>query len=460
MEGVARVERGVAELLDAAPLTRLHIRVWLLAAMGVMLDGFDFFIMGVAIPLIQADWAPSTLEVSMLSAAAVLGAMVGAASIGRLTDRLGRRLVFKLDLAMFVVFALASALAPNIGLLIAFRFLLGIGVGADYPISASYVAEISPARPRPRLLVGAFAFQAVGQLMGVAVGLVIMHLYPQPEAWRWMLGFGVIPAFVIVVLRRGVPESPRWLARNGDVDEAREVCSRFAGTDVSAEAVRAYAARDDGEVPYRALFGRRFRRRTVLTAVPWFFMDIATYGVGVFTPTIIAAIGVSAASSGFMADDIASAKGSAFVDLFLVAGFGLAILVINRVDHLRLQIAGFAAMVLGLVVLAWVSALPGGGDAHVLGVFVGFSVFNLFMNMGPNSTTFLLPAEVFPTEVRATGHGLATSCGKAGAALGLFCFPLFQADLGLSTTLLLVAGGCVVALVVTRVFRVPTASPA
>ncbi len=450
----------MAELLDAAPLTRVHIRVWLLAAMGVMLDGFDFFIMGVAIPLIEADWAPTTIQVSLLSASAVLGAMVGAATIGRLTDRLGRRLVFKLDLAMFVVFALLSALAPSIWLLILFRFLLGVGVGADYPISASYVAEISPARPRPRLLVGAFAFQAVGQIIGVVVGLVIMRLYPEPTAWRWMLGFGVVPALIIVVLRRGVPESPRWLARNGEVGEARRVCGLFAGTEVSEEAVRTYAELNEGEVPYRELFGRRFRRRTVLTTVPWFFMDIATYGVGVFTPTIIAAIGISAANSGFMADDIASAKGSAFVDLFLVAGFGLAILLITRVDHLRLQMAGFAAMIIGLLVLAWVSSLPGGGDAHTLGVFVGFSVFNLFMNMGPNSTTFLLPAEVFPTEVRASGHGLATSCGKAGAALGLFCFPLFQADLGLSTTLVLIAGGCGVATVVTGLFRVPTTSPA
>lgn len=502
-EFVEAAENPVVEqLLDESPLTRLHIRVWLLAAMGIMLDGFDFFIVGVAIPLIKVDLDPTPFQVGLISSAAVVGAIFGAVIIGRLADKLGRKLVFKIDLAMFVTFALLSALAPSVTLLILFRFLLGVGVGADYPIAASYVSEIAPARHRSRLLVGAFAFQAVGQILGVVVGLAILRIYPQPEAWRWMLAFGALPAFIIVILRRGVPESPKWLASCGELEEAAEVCSAFCGrlvtpdemADVAAstgsrqpaaidrrleQAVEAVEARgvtpedatgderNDPEPldqrppsPYRKLFGAGMRKRTVLTTVPWFLMDIATYGVGVFTPTIIAAIGISAANvsipgvTPFIADDIASTKGAAFVDIFLVVGFAIALLIINRVYHISLQIVGFLAMAFGLTLLAYTSALSGGGDNNLVLVFLGFGIFNLFMNMGPNSTTFILPAEVFPTEVRATGHGMAAACGKAGAALGSFMFPIAQSDFGLSNTLLAIGAGCIVAAVVTFVCRV------
>lgn len=452
--GDGAADENLATILDASPLSRMHLRVWVLAAMGIMLDGFDFFIVGVALPLIKVDLAPTPLQTGLISAAAVLGAMVGAVTIGRLTDHVGRKLVFRIDLASFVIFALASALAPGVAALIAFRFLLGVGIGADYPISASYVAEVAPARTRTRLLVGTFAFQAVGQLLGVIVGLAVLAVHPDPGAWRWMFAFGVLPALVIMLLRRGVPESPRWLAQHGRIDEACAVAAQFCGRPVTPAQVRAYADVPTEQVHARDLFGPRLRRRTVLTTTPWFLMDIATYGVGVFTPTIIAAIGVSAANSGYLADDIASTKGAALVDLFLVVGFGLAFVLIGRVGHIRMQVGGFAAMACGLLVLAGASWLPGGGDNNLVLVFAGFSLFNLCMNAGPNTTTFILPAEVFPTSVRASAHGLAASCGKAGAAVGLIAFPLMQDRLGLSWTLVVIAAGCLVALALTLAFRV------
>jgi MFS family permease len=450
----------VDQLLDESELTRLHIRVWLLAAMGIMLDGFDFFIVGVAIPLIKLDFqpTPSAFEIGLVSSAAVIGAIFGAVIIGRLGDRVGRSLVFKVDLAIFVAFALLSALAPGVWWLIVFRFFLGVGVGADYPIAASYVTEIAPRRHRSRLLVGAFAFQAVGQLLGVLVGLAVLQFDPNPSAWRPMLAFGVVPALIIVFLRRGVPESPKWLAGVGRAEEAAEVCSAFCGRPVTA-ADMAVAAGADGRSAYRELFGRSGRRRTVLTTVPWFLMDIATYGIGVFTPTIIAAIGISATVSASVtpqiADDIVSTKGAFVVDLFLAAGFGVALLIINRVGHITMQAVGFAMMTVGLALLALTASLSGGGNSNLPLVFLGFAVFNLFMNAGPNAITFILPAEVLPTRIRSTGHGLAAACGKAGAAFGSFAFDIVESNRGLPTTLLLIAGGCAIAGMVTVAFRVP-----
>jgi MFS family permease len=456
---------AVARLLDDAPFTRTHRRVWLLSSMGIMLDGFDFFIMGVAIPLIRQEWGLGAWEVGLVSSAAIVGAIVGASTLGALTDRIGRKLAFKIDLGLFVAFALASALAPSFWWLVLFRFLLGVGIGADYPISSSYVSEIAPARVRSRLLVATFSFQAVGQLLGVVVGLAILHLDPTFTAWRWMLAFGVVPALVIVWMRRTVPESPKWLAASGQLDEAADVLSVFCArrvtvADLTAEdrlvveeqlAVVVAPPPPEPRARWRDLFSRRWRRATVLTSVPWFLMDIATYGVGVFTPTIIAAVAIGSASadSQYIADDITSTRGAAFVDLFLVVGFAVALLLITRVGKLRLQVSGFVVMALGLFVLAYASSLPPEGTGTLALVLVGFAVFNLFMNAGPNATTYVMPAEVFATRIRAAGSGFAAAAGKTGAAVGTLLFPAMQDGFGLPATLVVVGAGCLVAAGVT-----------
>jgi MFS family permease len=498
-------ESAIARLIDGLRFGKAHKRVWLLSSLGIMLDGFDFFIMGVALPLIVVDWSTTPLETGLISSAAIVGAIVGAAVMGPLSDRIGRRLAFRIDLMLFVVFALASALAPGVWWLILFRFLLGIGVGADYPISASYVSEIAPARLRSRLLIGAFSFQAVGQLLGALVGLFVLTLDPNPDAWRWMLAVGVVPALVIVVLRRTVPESPLWLASTARFAEAAEAMRVFTGRTVTVEELtttgpevveletdgRAAAptpieltgaaiARGEAAavpmpapiitgvvrpvdaepgIPKRSLFSKRLRRATILTSVPWFFMDIATYGVGVFTPTIIAAIALSSsANSQFIADDITSTEGAAFLDLFLVVGFAAALFLVRRLGMIVLQVAGFVVMALGLTLLAVTNLLPQDTPVQLTLVFIGFAAFNLFMNAGPNSTTFALPTLAFDSLTRGAGAGFAAASGKAGAALGTFLFPLVQASLGLATTLLIIAGGCLVAAVVTFALRSVVAS--
>lgn len=456
----------MAHHLEGLRFGRAHRRVWILSALGIMLDGFDFFIMGVAIPLIVAQWNITPLQTGLVTSAAIVGAIVGASVMGAVSDRIGRKLAFRIDLGMFVVFALLSALAPDIWWLIVFRFFLGIGVGADYPIASSYVAEITPGRLRSRLLIGAFSFQAVGQLLGALVGLAVLSLNPVPDAWRWMLAFGVVPAVVIVILRRNVPESPMWLASMKRYDEAVDAVTVFTGRMLTIdeirevtqeEAVAAVVSPADAQVvpgSRRALFARGNRGATALTSVPWFFMDIATYGVGVFTPTILAALALSsAANSSFIADDITSTEGAAFLDLFLIVGFAAALVFVRRLGLIVMQATGFIVMAVSLVALGFTQFLPEQSTLQLGIVFVAFAAFNLFMNAGPNSTTFALPAVAFPTEIRGAGAGFAAAAGKTGAAVGTFFFPLLQAGLGLFWTLSIIAAGCLVAAIVTITLR-------
>ncbi len=434
------------------------MRFWLLAGLGIMLDGFDFFIIGVANPLIAEDFATSDAVKGLISAAAIVGAIFGAALLGPIADKVGRRRIFKIDLWLFVVFSVACVFAWDAASLIAFRFMLGIAIGLDYPIAASYLAEVLPARDRGRWLVGAFSLQAVGILLGALVGVVVLNLLPEVDSWRLMLGFGAIPALVIIWLRRAVPESPRWLAQNGHEEEAVEVTSALVGvpvvctdadtrrTEPPPEGIRALIQ--------PRLFRRDMIRRTIFTAVPWFLMDIAVYGVGIFTPTLLAALALAGSDATFIANDIASTEGTALLDLFLVVGFVGAIFFVERVGRLRLQLFGFAMMAIALALLAYAEGLPGGGEDHIALVVIGFAIFNTFMNAGPNATTYALPAEVFPSEVRAAGHGFAAGCAKLGAAIGVFFFPILLNDIGTSALLYIIAGGCLIALIVTKIFGI------
>jgi len=415
-----------ADVRGPARLTRLQKRVWFLSGMGVFLDGFDLFIIGVALPLIAEQFALEGISQGIVGAAAVFGAVVGASALGRMADRFGRRRLFMVDLSLFVVFAIASSLSWGLWSLVAFRFLLGFAVGADYPIASTYLAEFMPSRVRGRWTVGAFAFQAGGILTGAGIGvLILLSGVDQGLAWRLMLAAGAIPALIIVWLRRHVPESPTWEQ------------SRADGGD---------------QPPVRALFARGIRRRTALAVIPWFILDVLLYGVGIFTPTVLAALAFT--GDGTVASrDLASTEGSALLDVFLVVGFLIAILLVERWGRMRLQLLGFAGTTLGLVILA--TASLGAGSTPF--VFVGFALFNLLVNIGPNSTTFLVAAEVFPTNLRATGAGLAASAAKMGAVVGIIALPVLIDAIGIPATMYIVAGVSLLGFIITAVFRVETA---
>jgi len=400
--------------------------VWFLSGLGVLLDGFDLFIIGVALPLITMQFALSDFDKGMVGAAAVLGAVVGAAVMGHLADHFGRRLLFMIDLLLFVVFAVLSGFAWDLWSLLAFRFLLGFAVGADYPIASSYLAEFMPSSVRGRWMVGAFSFQAIGILLGATLGVVILLSGADQElAWRLMLAAGAIPALIIVFLRRSIPESPEW----------------------------EHATKTEEQTPgIRVLFAPELRRRTILAVVPWFLMDIMLYGVGIFTPTILAMLSVGGGDD-IMAKDVATTAGTAALDVFLVIGFIIAILLVERVGRMSLQIAGFLGTTVGLLLLA-TGSLGTQSNAVIL---IGFAVFNLMVNTGPNSTTFLVAAEVFPTHLRATGAGLAASAAKLGAVVGIVMLPVMLGSIGLAATMYIIAGASALGMIVTTFFRFETA---
>jgi MFS transporter, PHS family, inorganic phosphate transporter len=442
---VAQARSGdLISALDEAPLGRFHLRAVVVSGMGFFTDAYDLFVIGIASTLIKQQWHLGSGRLALLNATMLGAATLGAVAFGRIADLAGRKRVYWLVAAVMVVAAVGSALAPSFWVLIGFRFLLGFGVGGDYPVSAVLMTEYANRKDRGRLVGLVFSAQALGLLVGPAVALALLGSGASPGiTWRVLLGLGAVPAAAVLYMRRQMPESPRYLAQvQGRGTEAESGLAAFTGGAVRGTA-RAAAS---SAVGLRAfLSNRRFLVLLAGTAGCWFLLDYAYYGNTISTPQIIALISPKASVMTAIAIQLA---------IFAVAavpGYALAIARMDRIGHRRLQLIGFAMMALCFAVIGLV---PGMTTA-VAPFLLAYGISYFFAEFGPNVTTFVLPGELYPVSVRATGHGISAGVGKFGAFIGVFLFPVLQSGLGLRGTLLLTAGVAVLGLLLTLVLPEP-----
>ncbi|MGC2625446.1 MAG: MFS transporter [Candidatus Udaeobacter sp.] len=442
-------------LLDESSLNRIQRWLWVLSTGGTLLDGYAIFVLGVAMPIIIADFHIQPGVVGLIGGSLVFGAVIGAGVGGPMADHLGRKKLMLADMIIITAGACTSALANGPTMLFIGQLLVGIGVGIDFPVSSSYVSEILPKASRARMMVATIACQSVGMLLAAGITLVLLRS-GSAEAWRLFLATEAAVALLFFVLRLPAPESPHWLMSRGKFTEAAQVFIRIIPAQRQAvlqltgnhEKLAAPVPHVDGGLPI--LFSRRYRARTALVTIPWFLMDIATYGVGLFTPTILGAIEISRGTRGLNAHDFGLAEGSAIIDLFLLIGFLLGIWIVPRFGQIRMQAIGFAGMAVGMLILAAAVGLTN-SNLHVPLVFAGFITFNLLMNAGPNSTTFALAPILFPTQLRATAGGFAAAIAKLGATFGVFLLPILKEKFGVASVLGIVSGVSLLGLVVTLI---------
>jgi MFS family permease len=276
--------------------------------------------------------------------------------------------------------------------------------------------------------------------------------------WRLLLGTGGLLAAIYMFARLFLPESPRWLAEKGQLAEAAEALSRFTNIPLSlarledsasVPTLRARVAKPPG---FTTLFTPHYRTRTLLVTLPWLMMDVATYGVGLFTPVILGAMHFASAGTDTFATVFADAEGSGLVDLFLLIGFVAGMWAVPRFGRIPMQVAGFAGMALGMLLLMFAAMIGDGPHMHLGLVIAGFVLFNFAMNVGPNATTFTLPPVLFPTAIRASASGFAAACAKVGATIGTFVVPQLQTAWGLIGVLALMAFVSIGGLVTTAAF--------
>jgi predicted MFS family arabinose efflux permease len=411
-------------------------------------------------PLIIAEFHFTPDVVGLIGASLVFGAVFGAGLGGAIADRLGRKKLMLADMIIIGAGAVTSALSNGFATLFIGQLLVGVGVGIDFPASSSYVSEVIPRRSRARMMVATIACQSVGMLLAAAITLVLLKNVISAEIWRLFLATEGIIALLFFLLRLSEPDSPHWLMIRGRFADAAQAFIRIMPeqreavlqitSNVRNQSV-ANSVAPPGEPGIRILFSRAYRARTVLVAVPWFLMDIATYGVGLFTPIILGAIDVSGTEGGVIVHDFADARGSAAIDLFLLLGFLVGIWSVPRSGRIRMQAIGFASMAFGMLLLT-VAVHLSNSSLHIPLVFAGFILFNLSMNAGPNSTTFTLAPFLFPTQLRATASGFAAGVAKIGATLGVFVLPILKGNLGVPAVLGMMALVSLLGLVVTLIF--------
>jgi MFS transporter, PHS family, inorganic phosphate transporter len=436
--------RDLLAALDEASLSKFHMRAVLVSGMGFFTDAYDLFVIGIAATLITAQWHLSSGRLALLNSTMLAAAFLGALVFGRFADMAGRKRVYWMVAAIMVVGALGSALSPSYWVLIAFRFLLGFGVGGDYPVSAVLMSEYANRKDRGKLVGMVFATQALGLIVGPLVALALLGSGADDNvAWRAMLALGAVPAAAVIYLRRRMPESPRYQVQvQGRAEQAASQISRFTDGQVNGDGSAAVRH----QMGLRAfLTNRRFLIMLAGTAGTWFLLDYAYYGNTISTPQILGLISPHASTMTKIALQLA---------IFVVAalpGYVLAIACLDRIGHRRLQLTGFAIMALCFLIIAVVPGMT----TMVAPFLLVYGLSYFFTEFGPNMTTFVMPSELYPVTMRATGHGISAGIGKFGAFIGVFLFPLLQTSLGLRGTLALTAGVSVAGLALTLVLPEP-----
>lgn len=402
------------DVLDSHRLRPFHRRVALWSASGMFLDGYDLTVIAVVLPLL-GFWNMSPTLVGALAAGTVFGTLLGALSFGYLADRFGRRTLYGAELLLLAGGALGSAVATGPVWFLIFRIAVGVGVGVDYLLAPTVVAEFVPASQRGRYVSLVSAANFFGSVGSYLIGYALVGL--GADSWRLMLGIGALLAPVCILPRLWLPESPRWLAAQGRAQEAERILARLSGERSSVQA--------DQSTPYGAMFGRPLLGALAFVSAFWFLYDVTAYGISTYTPTLFGLVNgqsVHAADLGAAAAGLIGACGGIF-----------GLLLVDRWGRRPLLLTSFVATTLVLLVPVLFHHL---GLVPLIAVFGGAT---LLANMGPGVLSTVYTTELFPAGLRASALGVATAVSRVGGILGILMFPGLLKTLGMDPSIWLFA---------------------
>ncbi|BBN07245.1 MFS transporter, PHS family, inorganic phosphate transporter [Marchantia polymorpha subsp. ruderalis] len=458
----------VLDSLDKAKTQSYHFKAVIISGMGFFTDAYDLFSISTMTRLLGRLYYPSTHGKPGVLPANVNAAVVGVALCGTLVgqlffgwagDQYGRKKVYGITLMIMVLASIASGLSLGstptgvMTTLCFFRFWLGFGIGGDYPLSATIMSEYSNKKNRGSFVAAVFAMQGIGILVASAVSIAVSaafnNSFPAPDfntdpvlstppeadfVWRIVLMFGAVPAVLTFYSRSKMPETARYTAL---VEQNEEKARR----DMEKVLHQHFEARDDVEAgpakekPFGLLsraFLRRHGKHLLGCTTTWFFLDVAFYSQNLFQKDIFTAVGwlPAAGTMSALEETFRVSKAQALIALVsTVPGYWFSVALIDKLGRKFIQLMGFFFMTLFMFILALdyynlrgdpCGAKYCGGNHLAFIVLYAFTFF--FSNFGPNTTTFIVPAEVFPARLRSTCHGISSAAGKAGAIVGAFGF--------------------------------------
>jgi MFS family permease len=395
--------------LDEQPIRRFHMLALITTGMGVFTDGYDLSSIGVVLPLVLPSFGIdhiSGLQSGLLAGSALVGAAVGALIFGALAQH-GRKRFYGMDVLLMAIAAAAQIFAPDMWSLIAIRFVLGIGIGADYVLSPTIMAEHANRRDRGKKVVFGFGvFWCLGAFVAALVLLVVQALGLPPSAqWRVVLAAGAIPALSVLYLRRRMPETARYLARlAGDGEAAGDVIRGITGNAVDTAPLRDRRA-------WQEVMSRHLRD-VFGAALLWLVYDIVVYSSILFGPSVIAkGIGVTPVVFQLVNWGV-----------FVIPGTLVGVGAIDRIGRKPLAALGFALAGGSLLLFALLQGAAAG--LPLLGLLL-FGLYNFTISLGPGavSGSGLLGVELSPTRVRSIAQSVTVVGGRIGASTAAFLFP-------------------------------------
>ncbi len=401
-------------LIDDAKQTGFHRRLTLYSSGGPFIDAYVLSIIGVALVQAEDALSLSSVTIGLIGASALVGIFFGGLIFGYVTDKVGRQKMYTIDLLLLIVGSILCLFVQEAWQLIALRFLLGLAIGADYPIATSLLAEFVPRRGRGFLLGALTLAWAAGAVVAYLVGYAMLSL--GDDAWRWMLATPAIPGIATVLLRLGTPESPRWLLSKGRTAEAHEVVKEVYGEDARLEDLPEEEA---VETDFAKVWRQPYLNRMIFAGLYWMLQVTPLYAVLTYGPSIFEELGFGEGKETYIV--------AAVIEIAFLVGTLPAMFASERMGRRPLSLWCFSLMAVGLTL----AAVAPGQPAAVL---IGFGVYALFSG-GPFILQWIYPNELFPTDVRATAFGITTAFSRIGAASGTFLVPLFIDWIGISGTL-------------------------
>ncbi|KAG6917702.1 hypothetical protein DXG01_001474 [Tephrocybe rancida] len=464
---IASRRRAALQEIDDAPFGKFHAKVCLVAGAGFFTDSYDLFAINIASMMLGYVYGTAGTGSSLkqlnkaqdigVKVAAPVGALFGQLLFGWLADIVGRKRMYGIELMIMIIATFAQAMSGGghavgiIGVLVVWRFLMGFGIGGDYPLSAVISSEFAPTLTRGRTMTAVFSMQGWGNFFAALVAFIIVSAYKtallnDPDVvdsmWRILIGLGCVPGVLALYFRLTIPETPRFtmdIERNiqqaaQDIRNVLTIGNSAVDPDAPVQHANAPKA---SWADFRKYFGQWKNLKILIgTSWSWFAVDIAYYGLGLNSSIVLNSIGFGTPTSSITGTQLVfdNLNNICIGNLILSAGglipgyyFSLAF--IDLWGRKPIQLMGFIVLTVLFIIMGFGYDKLTSTPAATKGFVVLYCFANFFQNFGPNTTTFIIPGEVFPTRYRSTAHGISAASGKLGAIVALVGFALLK-DIG------------------------------
>lgn len=436
------------------PLGRRHVWVVFVASLGQLIGTGVATLAGIIIPMLNIYLKPglSSAMQGIIGAMDLIGIMIGSVILGKMIDKYGYILLFRLCPALVLVASVIAALIPNDIVLLVCLFFVGFGIGGEYSLDSNYISELMPVKWKSFMVGLAKTASAFGNIIVAGVCYLLILKWHAAKYWPDLMWISAVIAAVMLICRIWFYQSPKWLEEHGKPQEAEKMLQKFLGPNVELAPEPKNVPESSTNKGSGKSFFRNNWRQIILTGIPWACEGLGVYGIGVFLPVLVMSLGIEHIEKGMLPimHVASSVEITFFISCIILPGFLLGLWLINRkVNICSMQTWGFILCAGCLLILLFASDLHWPKWVSI----VAFMAFELFLNMGPHLVTYVLPPKVYPVATRGFGTGIAASLGKVGAVLGVFFIPVLLHSGG--TNLVLIVSAVVMGLgaLVTFVFR-------